>query len=86
MAKIIALRQGPDGVEGTSDDILVEDSRLNMNIKEQTIFLSIKGWTGNVSNFFRMISRGTDEGSQISTRIEAVINRDNLTVVYWRKE
>ena len=83
--KMIAYRSGPDGREATPDDRSIEMEKLGLNAKEQAIFLSLVQNMTKVSHYFRVRVRGVDRVSGASVVVEAVIKREDLSIVSWRK-
>ena len=84
--KIISYRNGEDGLEQTEDDRLVERNELGLNAKEQVLFLAMQKNITNESKYFSIHVRGVDETSNISTDIYAIIFRDDLSVVQWKRK
>ncbi|HOW35221.1 MAG TPA: type II secretion system protein GspK [Candidatus Omnitrophota bacterium] len=85
-AKIISYRRGEDGQEYTSDDRKIIANELGLNQKEMAIFLSLSGSVTDVSNYLRVRAVGKDEGLGIDSVLEAVIDRNDLSIVFWQKE
>lgn len=83
--KVIAYRKGDDGIEFTGDDRLIDFNEIPLNEKEKVIFMAIRGYTTNLSRFFRIEVKGTDAATGISSQVEEIINRDDLSIVYWNK-
>ncbi len=83
--KVIAFRRGADGEDATADDRLVDMNELGLNQKEEVIFLAIQNQITKTSNYFRIHARGADEATSASSQIEAVVDRDDLSVVFWRR-
>ena len=85
-AKIISYRRGEDGKEGTRDDRRIDMNALGLNEKEQIIFLAMKSQTTDVSHYFRIRVRGEDKLSAVHSDVEAIVFRDDLTVVSWHRD
>lgn len=83
--KMVNYRKGNDGIEFTADDRLVDMTAMNLNQKEQVIFLTTKGRMTDVSNYLRVRVRGVDAASRVHSDVEAVINRGDLSIVYWHR-
>lgn len=83
--KLIAYRKGEDNIERTSDDRGVELSELDLNAKERTIFLSMKAFTKDTSDYLLVAVTGVDQKSKVESKIEAVVYRNDLSVVLWRR-
>jgi general secretion pathway protein K len=83
--KILQYRRGADDIEGTSDDRSPEINELVLNGKEKVIFLlTAPNWT-KVSHFLRATVEGVDTATGTSSVIEAVIHREDMSIVYWRR-
>lgn len=89
--KIVQYRQGQDGLPCTSDDRPIERTdfgSLGLLQDEQAIFLtavSAHALTER-SIFFRIQVIGKDNSLQTTTRVNAVVHRDDLTTVFWQRE
>jgi type II secretory pathway component PulK len=83
--KILAYRRGEDGVEATEDDRQVIYEDLALNRKERVITLLMSQNQTNVSQFLRVRVRGAEEAFSTFTDIEAVVDKNNLRIVYWHR-
>ena len=83
--KMVRLRAGNDGKDGTSDDRSVELSDLALVATEQAIFLTMSNNRTKVAQFLRVAATGVDQASLVKSKIEAIIQRSNLTVVAWHR-
>ena len=83
--KMLAYREGYDNEEGTEDDRLLEINEMALNVKEKVLFLMMKGDQTKVSRYIRFFITGVDEKTSISSKIDAIIHRDDLTIVYWAR-
>ena len=84
--KLTSYRRGGDNKEFTADDRTVNANELGLNTKEMVIFFAIKGRATNVSHYLRMKVRGADQSSSIDSHIEAVMYRDDLSIVFFRRD
>ncbi len=84
--KILAYRAGSDGQIMTNDDQLIGQSNTGLNPKETAIFLSMQNNITKSSHYFRVIVDGIEENSKTVYRINAVVYRDNLSIVSWRRD
>ncbi|MFH1360894.1 MAG: hypothetical protein ABIJ41_07705 [Candidatus Omnitrophota bacterium] len=84
-AKIVMFRRGIDGVEGTPDDRQVDSNEMNLNAKERTIFLATRGYMTDTSRYIKVQVRGIDQDSGIGTDMVAIVDRDDLTIVGWKR-
>lgn len=84
--KIIACRQGEDGAEFTGDDRGVELARMELNSKERVLFLAMSQFQTPRSEYVRVASRGVAGARGVATRIEAVVSRKDLSVLYWHRD
>lgn len=83
--KIIALRRGPDGIDGTDDDRPIDNRDLRLNTRETALMAQIEGARTNVSLFLRLGIRAVDEHSKVTSLLEAVISRSDGKIVYWQR-
>ncbi len=88
--KIVQYRQGQDGLPCTSDDRRIERTdfgSLGLLQDEQAIFLTAVSTHGLVerSHFLRIQIVGKDSSSSTTTRIRAIVDRDDLTIVSWQR-
>ena len=84
VAKLLSYRAGPDGFEGTSDDLAVDVNNMGLNAREKALFLMMALIQADDSSYVRARVRGVEDRSGITAVIEAVIRREDLAVVSWR--
>lgn len=84
--KMIAARNGVDGVPGTADDQALEMNDLPLNTSERSIFLSVQGLRTRKSDYFRVRSVGQVALRGAVTTIEAVVRREDLSILSWMRE
>jgi len=82
--KILFYRRGDDGMEATADDRPVDFKEISFNAKEKVIALSMQRHQTKVSRYLRIRSRGTETQTQARHDIEAVVDRSDVSVLYWR--
>jgi len=84
--KIINYRAGDDNIEATEDDRLVEIQGLRLNTNENNLFIYLtNNFFANKSDYFRVKSQGVYSDGKIITNIEAVLDRNQLSAVYWHE-
>ncbi|MBP9854965.1 MAG: general secretion pathway protein GspK [Candidatus Omnitrophica bacterium] len=83
--KIVSYRRGDDGMWPSSDDRLLQVNEMVLNASERVIFMALTQHQTPKSNFIRVTVRGVDENTQTASVIEAVINRMDLSVLYWHR-
>ncbi len=86
VSKLLEYRAGDDRVEFTSDDRSIDSNEIAFNEKEKALFLRMNQYAGKSSNFIRVSVRGTDSISAVATRIEAVVQREDLSIVFWNRQ
>lgn len=84
--KIVRHRRGPDGREGTLDDREIRLEELKLTARERSIFLMMGPLVTRVSEYFRVRIRGVEKTLGVVSTGEAVISREDLSVVLWRRE
>ncbi|OGX23963.1 MAG: hypothetical protein A2787_02530 [Omnitrophica WOR_2 bacterium RIFCSPHIGHO2_01_FULL_48_9] len=83
--KMLRLRAGNDGKDGTGDDRSVEMNDLGLVATEQAIFLTMSNNRTKVAQFLRVTVTGVDQTTLVKSRLEAVVERSSLTVVFWQR-
>lgn len=84
--KIIAYRAGQDAEIMTQDDRVVEINDLGLNPKETAIFLTFQKYVTKFSRYIRVAVTGVDASSKAQSKIEAVIDRNDLSIISWRRD
>lgn len=84
--KILNYRRGEDGEEFTEDDRVVDSAKMDLNAKEKALFLSMGRFRAMTSDYLRVRVRGVEQSRRAESGIEAVIRRDDLSVVYWHRD
>lgn len=84
--KILEARAGADRQVLTSDDPVLAQESLPLNAKEEALYLTIRQFASGKSDFLRIRAEGVDERSQIKTSILAVIQREDLSLLYWQRD
>lgn len=84
--KVIAYRNGDDDRPGTADDQMIEGEKLGLNAREFTLWNALLKVRTKVSNHFRVQVRGVDEQSRVSSRVTAVIRRQDQAILLWHRQ
>jgi len=85
--KMVAFREGDDEEAGTEDDRVITDAAgMALNAKEKVIFAVISVYRTKKSDFIRVNVVGTENRFQVQSRAEAVIDRNDLSIVYWNRD
>ena len=88
--KILLYRRGEDGEDFTADDrrisLIANPTEFDLNIQEANIFNNLRGRLRESSNIFRIYTRGVDDVSLAQSSFEAVINREDLSVLFWERK
>jgi len=83
--KMIAFRNGDDQQEFTSDDRSMEEmSKNDLGTSEWSIFQRISQHKSN-SEFLRISAVGREAGGGVQSRIEAVVKREDLSIIFWER-
>lgn len=82
--KILEYRQGSDGQVATADDRMVDVNAMALNAKEKGLFLSTNFWRTKKSRYFSIYSQGVMGSNQAMVAVEAIVRRDDLSIVHWR--
>jgi general secretion pathway protein K len=84
--RMLAYRQGDDGQWATEDDRVINGNEMGLNGTESAVFQAISYSRTQVSQYLRASIKATDDVSGVSTIIEAVIQRSDLSLLYWRRQ
>jgi len=83
--KMVTYRNGEDGLWATEDDRVLDANEMALNAKER-ILLSAVGYNAKkVSHYLRVFVKAIDDKTNVSSQIEAIIARENMSVVYWHR-
>lgn len=86
VAKILVLRSGPDKIEATADDMAIDEKNLSLTTPEENIFRAMGTIRTNTSRFLTLRSVGIDASGQRKSYINAVVDRESLSVVSWKAD
>ena len=84
--KLSDFRNGSDNEPATEDDRVIDLRYLALNAKERVVFLLMSQHRTLVSDYLRVVSRGTDQSGRVSTTVEAVVHRRTMAVVAWQRK
>jgi type II secretory pathway component PulK len=82
--KLTMLRAGSDRIDGTADDQPLVETKMNLTAPEQTIFRAMAQVEAKTSRFVRFRVGGFEMTHRRQSYIDAVVDRETLTVVSWR--
>jgi hypothetical protein len=83
--KLLAYRRGDDGAEQTADDNIISFKEVATNAVERNIFLAMNRYRTKVSQFFNIHVAGVDRQSGAQSAVEAIVARDDYTLVRWKR-
>jgi len=84
--KIIIHRNGDDQISATEDDREIDLNSMMLNLKERTIFLALNGYRIRKSNYFNAQVKSKTETHGVVSMINAVIQREDLSIVAWKRQ
>ncbi|MBF0479687.1 MAG: general secretion pathway protein GspK [Candidatus Omnitrophica bacterium] len=84
--KIVEQRNGDDGIWHTADDQVVDEKNISMNAKEKTLFYFLMQYHTPVSRYLRITSEGVAGSRGVTTKITAIVDREDFSTVYWKRE
>ena len=84
ISKLMAFRIGEDRIIGTADDQTLEESKMPLTMSEQVIFRAMSLMEAKISRFLAFRVSGFEGNNRRQSTIDAVIDRETLTVVSWR--
>lgn len=82
--KIIAYRSGPDQIENTSDDRIINFNEMDLNSKERVLFLVTNKHRKKLSNYININVVAKDSKKNIKTIINVIVDRKVLMPVFWQ--
>ncbi len=85
-AKIVSTRAGADRLEGTADDLPLIAKNLNLTTSEENILQTMSHVQAKTSRFLSVHITGLAAASERKSHIDAVVDRETLTVVLWRAD
>lgn len=83
--RLISFREGTDGQWATEDDEVIDGNKIGLSATESSIFQAMSYNRTQVSDYLRIHVKGADEISGVFTTIEAVVQRRDLSLLYWRR-
>lgn len=83
--KFISFRKGEDGLEATEDDKLFDINEMSLNAKEAAVLRSIAKYRAKKSDFISINVVGVEEKRNVRSTINAVIDRKDLSFLYWNR-
>jgi len=89
VAKIASYRKGDDGRLCTADDRPIRSTEigaLSLNPNENAIYLMASNYFKENSQFFRARAKGVDHLYHVSSQTDMIINREDLSVVSWKRK
>jgi len=83
--KMLIYRMGEDSVSFTNDDKIIDMNAMILNDKEKVIFLLMRRYRTKRSDYLRAQITGIEDGQDTKTTIYAIIQRQDLSIVYWNR-
>lgn len=83
--KMILYRNGSDGVMATADDLQIDSTDMGLNSKEKVLLLVMNQFRVKKSNYFNIKVEGSGGLRDIVTTIEAVVQRDEMKILAWKR-
>lgn len=88
--KIVTYRKGDDGVLCTADDRPVKianaPGELGLNVSEQAVFAAAMNYLKETSDHLRFHAKSVDSQFHVATELEAVVGRENLSLLLWKRK
>lgn len=84
--KMLAYRIGEDGVSFTEDDRIIDMNALGLNANEKVLFLLMTVYRTKISNYFHAHIKGVEARLGSEVTIDAIIHRQDLSIVYWNRK
>ena len=84
--KILQNRRGEDGQFATADDRTFDISQLSLNNEERIVALMMYQSQTRISNYFRVSVNGFSGDGGVRSSLEAVVSRDKLSIVSWKRQ
>lgn len=86
VTKLFAFRAGEDRIEGTEDDQDLVETKMALTMPEQVIFRLMMQYETKTSRFISFRVSGFEGANRRQSHIDAVVDRETLTVVSWRND
>ncbi|MCK5580301.1 MAG: general secretion pathway protein GspK [Candidatus Omnitrophica bacterium] len=83
--KMLSYRAGDDTVGDTVGGRVISVNDMGLNAKEKVLFLSMAPYKTEKSQYLRIKVKGVEKATGASALIETVVNRNDLSVVSWRR-
>lgn len=83
--KILQNRLGEDGRAATADDRIFDINQLSLNTEERIVALMMYQNMARTSDYFRVSVNGFSGPGGPLSKIEAVVSRSNLSILYWKR-
>jgi hypothetical protein len=77
---------GEDGVSLTDDDRIIDMNALALNAKEKVLFLLMSVYRTKLSNYLHAHIKGIEDHLGSEATIDAIIQRHDLSIVYWNRK
>jgi general secretion pathway protein K len=84
--KMLVYRMGEDGVSLTDDDRIIDMNALALNAKEKVLFLLMSVYRTKLSNYLHAHIKGIEDHLGSEATIDAIIQRHDLSIVYWNRK
>ena len=82
---IMEYRKTLTDSNATTQERAIEANKINLNPKENTIFLMMQAQRQRSPQYFNIHVIGTDQLSQASTEITATLQRNDFSVLSWHR-
>ena len=66
-------------------DVQLTEGDYGLNAKEKVIWMAIQSYRAHTIRYMRVYAWGRDNSSDITTLLETIIERDKLSLVYWKR-
>jgi len=83
--KVLNHRNGDDGIEFTKDDRSIELNEMNFNTQERILFLSMNQYRTKESKYLGVRVKGVEEYRKVTSEVDAIFQREDLTILYWHR-
>ena len=83
--KVLRYRRGEDGISSTRDDRAVDLNEMALSAIERNLFLAMSQFRTYTSDYLRIRALGFEKAGGAQTAIEAVVYRNDLSTLSWRR-
>lgn len=86
VAKLLEHRRGVDGKDFSNDDRSINIREIDLGAKEKSLFYAMNIYRKKRSDYLNINLRAVENSRGIETRVDAIVYRNDLRIVYWKRD